>query len=266
MEDIVTKCYKIVSWHVRFFLKEIDMSQDKKIKLDMSDISKLVCLDTIIDAKYSEEICRNLKNIFSNKGIDATIEEYDNGEKFLIMRKGEITIIDKCKRAKYSTRNKDKEKNFSDIIKDHKLYDEETRYLLCPECNRYSVEYSTSSYDKNDKKWWCNNCLDVIIYRDYNLDISDKDKYNIYKLWGVEALSIFIDRSMKKTIGFIASYFKNSCVAKKDKCLYFDFFKEKDKKDKKDEKDKKDGRYNVEGDVVDERNKMDIVRRDARGE
>ena len=114
--------------------------------------------------------------------------------------------------------------------------------------------YSTSSHKEYDKRWWCNHCLDVIIYHDYDLDISDKDKYHIYKLWGTEALSIFTKKSMKKTIEFVASYFKNCCVAKKEKCLYFDFFKEKDKNN------------NVEGDIINERGKMGIVRRSTRGE
>ena len=253
MEDIVTKCCNIVSWHVRFFKKEIEVSKDKKIRLDMRDISKLICSDTIVDAKYAEEICQNLKDIFSNKGISTTIEEYDNGEKFLILREEDMP-----KETKHSIHNEDEKKNFNDILKNNKLYDEETKYLLCPRCNRYSVQYSTSSYKEYDKRWWCNHCLDVVIYRDYDLDISDKDKYHIYKLWGVEALSIFTNKSMKKTIGFVASYFKNCCVTKKDKCLYFDFFKEKEKKD------------NVEGDIIDERidkrSKMGIIRRGARGE
>ena len=272
MEDIVTKSCDIVSWHVRFLKKEIEMSQDKKIKLDMRDISKLICSDTIIDSKYSEEICQNLKDIFSNKGISTTIEEYENGEKFLTLRKEEDgPIIDKSKEVKtaevktaevetviYSENEK---KNFNDILKNNKLYDEETKYLLCPECHRYSVIYSTSSYKEYDKRWWCNHCLDVIIYQDYDLDISDKDKYHIYKLWGAEALSIFTNKSMKKTIGFVASYFKNCCVTKKDKCLYFDFFKEKDKN-----YNVEDNNVEVEGDVNNERSKMGIVCRGARSE
>ena len=256
MEDIVTKCCNIVSWHVLFFKKEIEMSQDKKIRLDMRDISKLICSDTIIEAKYSEEICHNLKDIFSNKGI-STIEEYDNGENFLILRKGDMPIIDKIKEAKHHIHKEDENKNFNDILKNNKLYYEDTRHLLCPECHRYSVAHSTSSYDKYDTKWWCNRCLKAIIFHNYNLDISDKDKYHIYKLWGAEALSIFTNQSMKKTIGFVASYFKNCCVTKKDKCLYFDFFKD-------------NVENKVEGDIIDERgkerNKMGIVCRDARGE
>lgn len=138
-----------------------------------------------------------------------------------------------------------------------KILNEETKYLLCPGCNRYSVKYSTSNYDKYDKKWWCNNCLDAIIYHDYDIDLSDRDKYQIYKLWGAEALSIFTNKSMKKTIEFVAYYFKNCCVSKKDKCLYFDFFKDKEKEDKMVE---------IEGDVIDERSEMGIIRRDERSE
>jgi hypothetical protein len=101
----------------------------------------------------------------------------------------------------------------------------DTKYLLCPKCNRYSVEYYASSFDKNDKKWWCNHCIETIVYSDYHIDLTDRDKYQIYKLWGVDALSIFTKQSMKKTVGFVASYFRDCCIRKKDKCLYFDFFK-----------------------------------------
>ena len=234
--------------HTHIFKKEIEMSKDKKIKLDMMDISKLVCSDTIIEKKYSEEICLKLKDILSNKGIDATIGEYDNGEKFLILREG-IPVIYKPK-PKVITNN-DK-KNLQDILKDNKLYDKDTKSLLCPECHLYYVDYYTSTYKEFDKRWWCHNCLDVIIYRDYGIDLSDRDKYQIYKLWGAEALSVLTNESMKKTIGFVASYFKYSCVSKKDKCLYFDFFKEKENK-------------MGEGVIVDERSEMGIVRRNERG-
>ncbi len=138
------------------------------------------------------------------------------------------------------------------------MFNEETKYLLCPECHHHYVKYSSRleiENGKHDKKWWCNNCLNPIIYHDYHLDISDKDKYHIYKLWGADALSIFTNKSMKKTIEFVASYFRNSCVSKKDKCLYFDFFKDKEKEDKMVE---------IEGDVIDERSEMGIVRRDER--
>lgn len=256
MKDIVIeKCCDIVSWYTNIFKKEIEMSKDKNIKLGMMDISKLIWSDTIIEKRHSEEICLKLKDILSNKGIDATIGEYDNGERFLILRKGEIPVIDKPKPTKVATNSEDEKKNFRDILKDNKLFDEETKYLLCPECNRYSIKYSTSNYDKHDKKWWCNYCLNPVIYPDYHLDISDKDKYHIYKLWGADALSIFTQQSMKKTIEFVASYFKNCCVNKKDKCLYFDFFKDKEKEGKTVE---------IEGDVINERSEMGTVHRNER--
>jgi hypothetical protein len=96
-----------------------------------------------------------------------------------------------------------------------------------------------------------------IIYRDYHLDISDKDKYHIYKLWGAEALSTFTNKSLKKTIGFVATYFRDCCMSKKDKCLYFDFFNAK-------ENDKGNKKVEVEGDITNERSEMGIVCRDKR--
>lgn len=275
MEYVVTTCCNIVSWHAYFFKKEIEMSKDKKIKLDMRDISKLVDPDIIIYAAYSEAICKNLKDILSNKGIYATIGEYNNGEKFLVLRTEEekeedIPIINKgIKNKKIKNKeivnkeidietvihNEEEKKNFRDTLKNNKLYNDDTKYLLCPECNRYSVEYSASSYYKDSKKWWCSRCTKKIIYHNYDIDISDKDKYHIYKLWGVDALSVLTSQSMKRTISFVGSYFKDCCVSKKDRCLYFDFFNEKDGKDGKD---------NVEGDVIDERSEMGIVRRNER--
>lgn len=251
MEYVVTTCCNIVSWHAYFFKKEIEMSKDKKIKLDMRDISKLVDPDIIIYAAYSEAICKNLKDILSNKGIYATIGEYNNGEKFLVLRTEEEKEID----IETVIHNEEEKKNFRDTLKNNKLYNDDTKYLLCPECNRYSVEYSASSYYKDSKKWWCSRCTKKIIYHNYDIDISDKDKYHIYKLWGVDALSVLTSQSMKRTISFVGSYFKDCCVSKKDRCLYFDFFNEKDGKDGKD---------NVEGDVIDERSEMGIVRRNER--
>lgn len=264
MEYVVATCCNIVSWHAYFFKKEIEMSKDKKIKLDMRDISKLVDPDIIIYAAYSEAICKNLKDILSNKGIYATIGEYNNGEKFLVLRTEEekeedIPIINKeikNKEIDIETviHNEEEKKNFRDTLKNNKLYNDDTKYLLCPECNRYSVEYSASSYYKDSKKWWCSHCTKKIIYHDYDIDINDKDKYHIYKLWGVDALSVLTSQSMKRTISFIGSYFKDCCVSKKDRCLYFDFFKEKE-----------DKMVEIEGDVVNERSEMGIVRRNERG-
>ena len=236
--------------HTHILEKEIEMSKNKKIIFDMGNISKLVCSDTIIKKKYSEEICLKLRDILSNKGIDVTIDEYGNGEKFLTLKKGK-TVIDKPKPTKINECSED-ENSLRAILKDNKLYDKEIKSLLCPECHHYCVDYYTSMFKEYDKRWWCHNCLDVIIYRDYNIDLSDKDKYQIYKLWGAEALSILTNESMKKTIGFVGSYFKYGCMSKKDKCLYFDFFKEKENK-------------MGEGDIVDERSEMGIVRRNERG-
>lgn len=113
MKDIVIEEYcDIVSWHTNIFKKEIEISKDKNIKLDMRDISKLICLDAIIEKKHSEEICLKLKDILSNKGIDVTIDDYYNGEKFLTLRKREISVIDKPKPTKVATSSENEKKNF----------------------------------------------------------------------------------------------------------------------------------------------------------
>lgn len=224
----IEECCNVVSWHSNIFKIEIDASKDKEITLDMSDISKLTIPHYRI-GRFSEKICLKLKDMLKDKGIDASIDEYRSGEKFLVLKKEKISV-GRSETTKTSIIGEGEIKNFLDILKDNKLYYKDTKRLLCPECHRYSVEYSISTCKEYDKIWWCDNCIKTINYRNYNIYLDDKDKYQIYKLWGVEALNILTKESMKKTISFISSYFKSGCIAKKDKCLYFDFFKEKDNK------------------------------------
>jgi hypothetical protein len=54
-------------------------------------------------------------------------------------------------KEKIYTINKEKEELFHKYLKDNKLFDEETKYLSCPECSHYSVEYSISGWHNN--KW-----------------------------------------------------------------------------------------------------------------
>lgn len=220
----IEECCNMVSWHSKIFKKEIEVSKDKEIRLDMDNISKLICSHRKIHNKQSEEICLRLKDIFRNNGIDATINEYYNGEKFLSLRKLNVSIDE----LKISVSIKGKE-TFNDFLKDNKLYNKDIKYLLCPKCHRYCVEFMTDSYKKR-KTWWCHNCFVDINYCDYVLDLSDKDRYQIYKLCGIDALKTFTNESTKQISKFVASYFKNSCMAKKDKCIYFDFFKEEENK------------------------------------
>ena len=103
--------------------------------------------------------------------------------------------------------NEDNQKSEIDIVYNNRL--------LCPKCHNYSVEYVIY-----DKEWRCNNCNKAIIY---NLKISDKDKYQIYKLWGIEALSEFTNEHIEKIERFVASYFKRYCLEeKKENCIYYD--------------------------------------------
>lgn len=212
------------------WIKEL-ISRNGTFKIDMADLH-----DYFGDiGEDPETVYRAIKKVLLTEGIVVSMDIDSYESLFLTFSFSDIRPPLKDKEKKVYLTNKEKEENFHKSLEDNKLFNEETKYLLCPECNRYSVEYSTSSYDKNDKKWWCNHCLNPIIYHDYHLDISDKDKYHIYKLWGAEALSIFTHKSLNKTIGFVASYFKGCCVSKKDKCLYFDFFKEKEDKISKSE-------------------------------
>lgn len=227
IDDVIEKCCNVVSWHANIFKIEIAASKDKEIIFDMSDISKLTLPHHRI-GRYSEKICLKLKDMLKNRGIDASIDEYRNGEKFLILKEEKILVG--RSESTISITSEEENKNFLDILKDNKIYFKEPKRLLCPECYRYSVTYSTSTCKEYDKIWWCSNCIKIINYRNYNMRLDDKDKYQIYKLWGVDALNILTKESMTRTISFISSYFKNGCISKKDKCLYFDFFKEKESK------------------------------------
>ncbi len=124
-----------------------------------------------------------------------------------------------------TTINKVDNKNFIDILKVNKIYDKETKYLLCPNCHLYRVEFLNLTLIKEyNQRWRCKNCASNINYSDYDMDLDDKDKYQIYKFWGIDALCILTNKNARTVIRFVASYFKSGCVSKKDKCLYFDFF------------------------------------------
>ena len=241
-QDTYNEIYKYYKAHIPVpWLKDV-INRNGKFRINVVNIGNYF-------GRVGEDpdlIYQAIKNVLKEEGIVVVIGTDKYKSMFLTFNFNEINLP-----AKYML-DREKIEKFHKFLENNKLYNEDTKYLLCPECHRYSVEYSTSSYREYDKRWLCNHCLDVFVYYDYNLDISNKDKYHIYKLWGAEALSIFTNKSMKRTIGFVASYFKDCCVTKKDKCLYFDFFKEEDKK------------YEVEGDIINERGKMGIVRRDAR--
>ncbi len=115
-------------------------------------------------------------------------------------------------------------KRFHTFLKDNKLYDEKTKHLICPECYYYAVKFSVNYYTKISK-WRCERCAKYIIYSYYNLDLSDKDKYRIYKIWGIDALSLLTNKNIKETRKFVGSYFKDRCIAKEDKCPYFGILK-----------------------------------------
>lgn len=229
-----------------FWLKNIIM-KNKKFRIDTSDIGDYFGR---VDSD-PEIIYRAIRTVLSEEGIDVAISIDSNRSTFFTFSFAKTNNDDSY--IKYILSNEDIGK-LREFLKHNRLCDEKTQYLICPKCHTYSVEYSKMGSD-SIKRWWCNHCIDVIVYHHHlaDLGIRDKDKYHVYKLWGADALSAFTNTSMKKTTTFIGSYFRNCCTAKKDKCLYFDFFKENDEKD------------NVEGDVVDGSDKMVVVRRNARG-
>lgn len=120
--------------------------------------------------------------------------------------------------------NRKSEEYWRSFPNDKKFYDENTHSLLCPKCYNYSVEYFN-----NLKKWSCNTCETVgNIYYKINVILTDKDKYHIYKFWGVEALSQLTYESLGEIKKFVGSYFKKGCSSVGEKCIYSDYFKEKE--------------------------------------
>lgn len=195
----------------------------------MQYISSLIGLDIKIGKKYSEAICINLKEIFLAEGIDVDIKTYSNDEKFMILKKmqryvspvfhlSDIPIINIPDDA-------EKEK-FHGFLNNNKLFN--SKLLACPRCNRYSVEYSNPNFRRSLSKWWCRDCKRHMSYYGYSLNIDDRDKYKIYKLWGLDALNNLMNEPLSRTMNFIGNYFKNCCVSKKDRCIYSNFFEEEE--------------------------------------
>lgn len=112
-----------------------------------------------------------------------------------------------------------------ELLDNDKFYDENTRLIICPECHKYGVEFLSET-----KKWYCTRCMGSPHYDDYKF--SDKNKYQIYKLWDMYALMDVAHVKLDMAKRFVASYFKKCCNTKKDKCLYFGIFEEEHITDK----------------------------------
>lgn len=117
------------------------------------------------------------------------------------------------------------EEKSSFLLSNKKLLDSDSHLLICPECATYSVHY----YLKNNK-WICDYCdsyvdasksLDV-----FDLNFADKNKYKIYKFYGIEALIELTDYSWNEAQRFVSKFFEDSCTTKGDQCLYSNYFEE----------------------------------------
>lgn len=117
------------------------------------------------------------------------------------------------------------ELDIRELLDNDKLYDENTHLLYCPDCHRYEVRFMGGR-----DAWICNWCSKQTYYDDFKF--SDKNKYQIYKLWGIEALRDVTHMKLDVAKQFVASYFKKCCETKKDKCLYFGIFEEEQITDK----------------------------------
>lgn len=205
-----------ISRHIPWLKSMIKKTRKNLLTIDIYEIYDYFGVNFV---GKNPAIYQSVRDILLEEGIIITLGN-NNGVKFLGFSCIKVPMI-------YMPGHDDIDK-FHTFLKDNKLYNEENGYLVCPECNRYTVKYSVDSYS-NNSTWWCEHCIKDIIYYGYDLEISDKDKYHIYKLWGIDALSVLTNESVNKSRKFVASYFKECCINKKDKCLYFDFFKDKEK-------------------------------------
>lgn len=117
------------------------------------------------------------------------------------------------------------ELDVQELLDKDKFYDENTHFLYCPECHRFEVRFIGGQ-----DAWICNWCTRQTNYEIFKF--SDKNKYQIYKLWGVEALRDITHMRLEVAKQFIASYFKKCCETKKNECLYFGIFEEEQITDK----------------------------------
>lgn len=115
--------------------------------------------------------------------------------------------------------------NSSLLLSNKKLFDEDTHLLICPKCTTYSVYY----HQKHDK-WMCNYCDSPIHeynpFKNFDLTITDKDEYKIYKIYGIEALMYLTDYSWDEAQHFVANFFEDCCTTKGDSCIYNNHFEE----------------------------------------
>ena len=109
-------------------------------------------------------------------------------------------------------RRKEKEKFL--LSSNKKVYDDFSRLVFCPYCYTYSVKYYN--------KWLCNECDRNIVMKNSNsnhpfglidtsippleLDFTNKDKYDIYRHHGIEALVKLTGESQHEISDFIRLY------------------------------------------------------------
>ena len=117
-------------------------------------------------------------------------------------------------RRKEEEKLRRKEKRKILLLSNKKVYDDFSQSLICPFCNTYSVNYSD--------KWLCNECDRNIVMKNRNsnhpfelidtgiapleLDFTKKDKYDIYRHHGIEALVKLTGESQHEIRDFIRLY------------------------------------------------------------
>lgn len=117
----------------------------------------------------------------------------------------------------------------SDFKKNQNLISIEVYCTYCGE--PYSVPYSVKKYANEINDWICSNCykkkvrVEESINR-FGLNFPDKEKYHIYKTYGIEALSKCTGDSEDETRRFVGSYFEKCCTSMGNNCLYFNYLEE----------------------------------------
>jgi len=100
------------------------------------------------------------------------------------------------------------------LLSNKKIYDYISKSMLCPYCNNYSVKYSDA--------WLCNECNQIMVMKNSNSDhsfggsdvdinslewdLTKKDKYDIYRIYGIEALVNLTGESQYDISDYIRLY------------------------------------------------------------
>lgn len=102
---------------------------------------------------------------------------------------------------------------------------EEITTLKCPKCHKGDILYHNGYGKGQDVRygWICSACS--LNMAEWVGDIFSKNRdkvlYQLYRKYGVEAISELTGESLKNIKTFIGNYFKSCCATKKEACIYY---------------------------------------------